>query len=1515
MCISDNSCSISVEGGNFNSQQLSCSYFPASLGNYPWNFTPIETTIIDGPYSNDSSFMTNLINGNVEPEMSFYLPDSSPANQTGSVQFFDGSEVDIYAPTTVSAATGDRVIFEKTTGLVSCSIFMLSESVQTKDRENACVDFLMFFVSSGSGAPNYQPTTHIFTDDGFDFTTTPSQEILVWQGGWTTQNAFVPANQLSIGTPLVSWVNDIYQYVQITSMSYDDNNAVGVNWTTTGTNSYQLENGVVIRGFIDDYCSCSPSASINDIPCGSTASFCVSESIIIRLSGSESGNSNDGGGGGTVKSWTISPSSNTSIGYTTTFANNNQELTASYNPISSSGISDICYTETRYLGPIDIHPFVFATAEIPIVSVDSVVSGTQNNQYNYSGSAADYDFFNSMGTVFAWSHNAIQASATTAQSCRAHWVLCDGSDANLTTQLGTGSTYHGSSGESHHFFCSDSADYGTLGSSHPSYSNAAYSLAWKINSASLHGNFHRHQFQLATLPTYPPPWDALDSNSGLHQFPSASYAYKPVNIVKDSSAFVGFSSDYSSTYEGNKLHLIAIDTGSWCPNPQPYSLEETTTLAIDQHTTPTAEGLPYWHLIHPQTNPYNVGVLTVNNASVPPACPFTSSYGIIASDTCCAQFRLNRQPSASFGSHVCQINFGTSIKLDQQFPIYNADTIVWSLGGNAQGSFQYHDTQSNSNPTSLIVDQATHAQGVITLCYTASSANAKCTDNADELSHIPATLTPNCCPAISGCVDLYFNPGISAGANAIHCFPTMSLTGLSPVYTFTNTDVSEPTWSCIGAELQYEDFDINPVGNLSSIGQFVPGLGTFGQISNFTNSYATEIHLNPDHTDDLNFGWFTMSLQVSNGPCTFTDASRHYVARVFADAGPDRHDCIGIGTEGQSGPINGEGFMTLQATSSTFNLPDGPGAGFWEYIVPTSSAPIGPALIFEPNNPNSAIRVAHCEETVTIRWTAVGDTTVEIEGETYSITCTDSVNSLGSQAENYDVQISKKMARSPILMVGHSSPTNPFSPGALITSSVSASYHPPLYDVGDGMNLRTTYGASALDTVECMHIFNGDQAVHTASIHYVLPTTVLRDEIIIPVATRFQQVPNILGNEFSLRDNNDERMFKWKDGTGTNINNLALASSESNASILSQSRDFLPTVGGNNPSNKFPSSSVFYMSSSHSSSYAPRPHFTGDGGAGFFYLAVSASMDDCNCREGGAQARLFFHQEIEELQFAFIQGNFQNINGGIGDLDAVTEGGVIQLELEPNLGINIPTYKNIEGLHFISQSVNVLHSPAGFTTMSSVITLERNPCAPFLTASWKCPETTLNINNSLMRTTQLQEQGFFWMPRDATNQNTYPHNTANTSIPFYLHPERGTGISNAGTGMTFEWNAVELFKYRDFDDEGNPGLNHFAATEITGTFLDSFTSRSVFENPSYLPANRTGSNTVAGLDAFDSGDELGPETGRWYANGDANQQQVTTSSVMFQVTGTVNDCNRNPLKTYYASCSVMFFRDSPFSAR
>ena len=39
---------------------------------------------------------------------------------------------------------------ESSKGIVSCSIFYLTESLQTKDRNNDCVDFVYLFVSSGS---------------------------------------------------------------------------------------------------------------------------------------------------------------------------------------------------------------------------------------------------------------------------------------------------------------------------------------------------------------------------------------------------------------------------------------------------------------------------------------------------------------------------------------------------------------------------------------------------------------------------------------------------------------------------------------------------------------------------------------------------------------------------------------------------------------------------------------------------------------------------------------------------------------------------------------------------------------------------------------------------------------------------------------------------------------------------------------------------------------------------------------------------------------------------------------------------------------------------------------------------------------------------------------------------------------------------------------------------------------------------------------------------------------------
>ena len=170
---------------------------------------------------------------------------------------------------------------------VNCSQFYLSESVQTKDRLNDCVDFVYLFVGSGSNTPGNQPHTKIDTDDGFSFSCSPQQEILQWLGGGTSQNQYISALQLVPGVKLVSWLNDIYQFVTVTSITTGPYDGIAVDWITTGTNSYQLENGTVLRGQVSNYCSCGPSASIQDIPCNSTLSFCVSNSVNTNDAGEE----------------------------------------------------------------------------------------------------------------------------------------------------------------------------------------------------------------------------------------------------------------------------------------------------------------------------------------------------------------------------------------------------------------------------------------------------------------------------------------------------------------------------------------------------------------------------------------------------------------------------------------------------------------------------------------------------------------------------------------------------------------------------------------------------------------------------------------------------------------------------------------------------------------------------------------------------------------------------------------------------------------------------------------------------------------------------------------------------------------------------------------------------------------------------------------------------------------------------------------------------------------------------
>ena len=74
------------------------------------------------------------------------------------------------------------------------------------------------------------------------------------------------------------------------------------------------------------------------------------------------------------------------------------------------------------------------------------------------------------------------------------------------------------------------------------------------------------------------------------------------------------------------------------------------------------------------------------------------------------------------------------------------------------------------------------------------------------------------------------------------------------------------------------------------------------------------MNTNDTLASNLGFGFFTMSLSVTNGPCTFTDTTFNYIARTFANAGDDRILCIG-NEDTQSTPflpIGPSGFIHLQ---------------------------------------------------------------------------------------------------------------------------------------------------------------------------------------------------------------------------------------------------------------------------------------------------------------------------------------------------------------------------------------------------------------------------------------------------------------------------------------------------------------------------------------------------------------------------------------------------------------------------
>jgi len=1343
MCIADLTGSISTDQGDFNSVELSQSVFQETLGLYNWasttfnssnfavdtaNYTNVSQ--IDVIFTDPTPQIVDLTTKGLQVGMTMTSPGANPQVDytiTGFANhsFYGTSNAAVQLSPNISINEGQKLSFGTT--ITTCSLVSLKEDVQTKDRDNACVDFLMLFIGSGSAeySSGHHPQTHIFTDDGFDFAVTGDQEILVWQGGATNQNNFIPAEQLSIGTPLVSWANDIYQYVQVTSMSIDINNSTAVNWTTTGTNSYQLENGIVLRGFVDNYCSCKPSASIDggDIPCESTVSYCISTSLAeIYWSGSESGGWEGASGtaGTTDKKWSlVLKEGDVVIAPTLGEAALAQRfLTASFTHLSQSSKIEVCYTESRNLG-----------------------------------------------------------------------------------------------------------------------------------------------------------------------------------------------------------------------------------------------------------------------------------LGVVAKDTCCFELRLNRQPRALFGSTICQSNFGTTIDLEQDVQFIHADTITYTLESGSIGTFS---DIIDGKPKTLTLDPLSHGKGKLTLCYTASSINIDCTDNANNIATTTPLSTPNCCPAISGCVDIYFNPGISAGKNAVHCYPTMSLTGTGPIYNFTDTVVSQPTWSLAGATLQYNDYELNPIADVDVDDTWVDSQ-TFGAISELTNSMATEIHMNSNHGNDNNFGFFTMSLEVSNGPCKFEDFSIQYVAKTFANAGPDRTDCINFPEGGTQNnlPVDGD-LIQLQAT----------GSGYWSYVDPNAAyaSPSIPVIV-EPTKPTSQFRLGHCFP-ATIQWTHQSSSTVILGGETYSVLCN----------ATDQVTIKKLEAKITPKIVGHLlAPYNDSALAAtflsqqdpkLFTSSFSQSSTngSPSRGPWSITSINGVNGLSDTDTLDDLHILsrNSNFYYHLA---YTQDNEVEKDFVNLHIPTNLPTYPmHIWGGPQPPNSNVDLRMYRWGHATHGQfgdqlINSVVLNNSESAAlagGFLTSSKDFMPT-GLNNGSVLVHTSSYLAFSGSSSASFAAPSGslLSPDGCDETYHLAhITSSLGDCNCKPGGSQGRIFHHLLAQDFRFA--THSITGVFGGDGGRPGTYLGAYTQITgSEPALGIDVPIYKDVFAITFMSESTvmgstgssviytgsiqsapynypDVVINTGAFFITSSLFT--ENPHhkqnatlglkAPKNTSASLVEKSTLSATNigggpkvwvsdlsqrgsayPLTFTRQASGGPANFFPMAAVEDTKYPWiytkiklaedsgqaivaGPTSNQLYHQWHRNPTSGMSDYGFSVTFEWRARETAVYNSLGDVLVHGVDIPAAV-ITGSFADTMTSESFIEAPTFFPAQRAWSKSTPsanpyigynssfirgsfGIDGFESGGSGHhvPYYNPVISIHSNNYAVVATQSVMFECTASVKDYNGRLIKQYITSQSAMFFDTS-----
>ena len=447
-----------------------------------------------------------------------------------------------------------------------------------------------------------------------------------------------------------------------------------------------------------------------------------------------------------------------------------------------------------------------------------------------------------------------------------------------------------------------------------------------------------------------------------------------------------------------------------------------------------------------------------------------------------------------------------------------------------------------------------------------------------------------------------------------------------------------------------------------------------------------------------------------------------------------------------------------------------------------------------------------------------------------------------------------------------------------------------------------------------MHVMMTSSTVQYR-LHYTLNNSAESDELSIHIPTNLATYPIwIWGGQQPPNNNNDHRMYRWREALqqpgDQNIHDVRLNNSESGlfgTGFLTASKTFIP-FGSHNPSIAIHTSSLLIFSGSSSASFAAASgSLLGNNGTDSTYHLVhlTGSSGDCNCRPAGAQGRIFHHLQMSNFRFASHSSTAVYSGDGSGGYGTLINTIQPVTGLEPKLGIEVPVYKNILAITFMSESVimgstgsSVIFTGSTAGSPYDVPEAVVNSGAFYLTCSLggsvhhhqngtrglkpaNNSSASLFTKNSFPAYVQLGGGPFVWLTNAAQRGQSYPlqfiqngivinpTNVDNQKYPWIyrkiksgedsgqnipthtsnqifhqFHRNPTSGLADYGFSVNFEWRAKQIAVYNSDGDELVHGTD-LPSKILTGSFADTFSSESFIEAPTFFPAQRAWFRTVA----------------------------------------------------------------------